>query len=62
MVKIKWFEKHSKKSSLIEPREIWSKNFLCQWAHMSNLAYSCRNIQGFYTDCLLAIHFLDCMV
>lgn len=27
VVKIKWFEEHSKKSSLIEPLEIWSKNF-----------------------------------
>ena len=27
VVKIKWFEEHSKKSSLIEPLEIWCKNF-----------------------------------
>ena len=26
-VKIKWFKEHSKKSSLIEPLQIWCKNF-----------------------------------
>ena len=53
MVKIKWFEEHSKKCSLIEPLQIWCKNFFVPMGPASFMPV--MRIHNFCVACSISI-------